>query len=342
MKGQSVALAFSSGGPRGFAYIGAIEELERRGYRIHSVAGSSIGALVGGVYAAGRLEAFKEWLFTLDGWKVFSLMDLSMSKNHFVKGEKIIAAMMEVVPDVDIETLPIPYRAVATDLYTGEEVVFDRGKLFTAIRASISIPSLFRPVPHGLTTLIDGFIANCLPLNRVVREEGDILVAFDVNDINVERIRETLLREHTALMRDEDFEQRKRSEIRAVWAQAQAMTDTTFVERVRYLGTNALPLLREWWSYTEEYDEDKAMVYGGSYYNLIDRSFSLMNHRQTELTIALHRPDVVARMPFDAYGDLADYAKAEEISELGRRLMAEALDRYEEERGKRKEQRAMS
>lgn len=330
---RNVALALSSGGPRGFAYIGAIEELERRGYRIHSVAGSSIGALVGGVYAAGRLAEFKEWLFTLDEWKVFSLMDLSMGKNHFVKGEKIIAAMTEVVPDVDIESLPIPFRAVATDLYTGEEVVFDRGKLFTAIRASISIPSLFRPVPHGLTTLIDGFIANCLPLDRVVREEGDLLVAFDVNDINVERIRETLSRENTALKHDEAFEEQKRMEIRAVWEEAQAMADTTFVEKVKYLGANTLPLLREWWNYTEEYDEDRAMIYGGSYYNLIDRSFSLMNHRQTELSIALHRPDVVARMPFDAYGDLADYAKAEEISELGRRLMAEALDRFEEQRG---------
>ena len=103
MKTKNVALVLSSGGPRGFAYIGAIEELLARGYTISSVAGTSIGSLVGGVYAAGGLEPFKEWLFTLDGWKVFSLMDLSMSMNHFVKGEKIIAAMMEVVPDVDIE-----------------------------------------------------------------------------------------------------------------------------------------------------------------------------------------------------------------------------------------------
>lgn len=331
MKRKKVALALSSGGPRGFAYIGAIEELLARGYTISSVAGTSIGSLVGGVYAAGKLAEFKEWLFALDGWKVFSLMDLSMSKNHFVKGEKIISAMMKVVPDVDIETLAIPFCAVATDLYTGEEVLFNRGKLFAAIRASISIPSLFRPVPHGLTTLIDGFIANCLPLDRVVREEGDLLVAFDVNDINVERIRETLSRDHQALTVDRNFEQQKRDEIRHVWNEASTMTDTTFVEKVKYVGANALPLLREWWNYNEQYDEDKAMIYGGSYYNLIDRSFSLMNHRQTELAIVLHRPDVVVRMPFDAYGDLADYAKAEEISELGRRLMSEALDRYEAE-----------
>ena len=89
--------------------------------------------------------------------------------------------------------------------------------------------------------------------------------------------------------------------------------------------------MRELWNYDEQYNEDTAMIYGGSYYNLIDRSFSLMNHRQTELSIALHRPDVVVRMPFDAYGDLADYAKAEEIADLGRSLMAEALDRFEQQ-----------
>ena len=116
-------------------------------------------------------------------------MDLSIAKNHFVKGEKIIQAIMEIVPDIDIEQLKIPYRAVATDLYTGEEVVFEKGKLFAAIRASISIPSLFRPVKHDLTTLIDGGIANCLPLNRVVRTEDDILIAFDVNDVAVKEIR---------------------------------------------------------------------------------------------------------------------------------------------------------
>ena len=103
MKKKDVALALSSGGPRGFAYIGAIEELEARGYRITSVAGSSIGSLVGGIYAAGRLADFKEWLYSLDTWKVFSLMDLSIGKNHFVKGEKIIHAIMEIVTEVNIE-----------------------------------------------------------------------------------------------------------------------------------------------------------------------------------------------------------------------------------------------
>ena len=323
---KRVSLALSSGGPRGFAYIGAIEELTSRGYQIGSV---SIGSLVGGIYAAGKLEEFKEWLFALDAWKVFTLMDLSIGKNHLVKGERIIEAMMEIVPDVDIESLPIPFRAVATDLYTGEEVVFDRGKLFEAIRASISIPSLFRPVKHGLTTLVDGCIANCLPLDRVVRSEGDILVAFDVNDVDVVEIRSILARENAALVADTAFEQAKRAEMRGVFESVANRHDMGLIERLKYAGSRSIALIKDMINYEEEYDEKTALDYGDTYYDLLDRSFSLMNHRQSELSIALHRPDIVVKMPFDAYGEIADYAKAQEISEIGRQLMREALDRYE-------------
>lgn len=326
---KCVSLALSSGGPRGFAYIGAIEELTSRGYRIGSVAGTSIGSLVGGIYAAGKLDEFKEWLFALDAWKVFTLMDLSIGKNHIVKGERIIEAMREIVPDVDIESLPIPFRAVATDLYTGEEVVFDHGKLFEAIRASISIPSLFQPVKHGLTTLVDGCIANCLPLSRVVRTEGDILVAFDVNDVDVAEIRSILTRENAALVADTAFEQSTRAEMRGILDSVTNRSDIGLVERLKSAGSRSMSLIKDVINYEEEYDEAKALDYGDTYYDLLDRSFSLMNHRQSELSIALHRPDIVVKMPFDAYGEIADYAKAQEISEIGRQLMREALDKYE-------------
>ena len=146
-------------------------------------------ALVGGIYAAGKLAEVKEWLFDLDAWKVLSLMDISLSLSHLVKGDKVMEALKEIVPDTDIEGLGIPYRAVATDFYTGEEVVFEKGNLFQAIRASISIPSLFRPAKVDGRTLIDGGITNVIPLNRVVRTPGDILVAFDVNAIDVDKVR---------------------------------------------------------------------------------------------------------------------------------------------------------
>lgn len=326
---KRVSLALSSGGPRGFAYIGAIEELVARGYEIGSVAGTSIGSLVGGIYAAGKLEEFKEWLFGLDAWRVFTLMDLSIGKNHLVKGDRIIDAIKEIVPNVDIASLPIPFRAVATDLYTGEEVVFDSGELFAAIRASISIPSLFRPVKYGLTTLVDGCIANCLPLNRVVRSEGDILVAFDVNDIDVAEIRSILARENAALVADEAFERNKRAEMRGILDSVTNRSDISLVERLKSAGSRSMSLIKDVINYEEEYDEAKALDYGDTYYDLLDRSFSLMNHRQTELSIALYKPDIVVKMPFDAYGEIADYAKAKEISDIGRQLMREALDRFE-------------
>lgn len=157
------------------AHIGAIEELESRGFEIAAVAGTSMGALVGGMYAAGHLDSFREWFCTLDRYKVFSLMDFSLSAEGFVKGDRVIRAMEELIPDVRIEQMPLPYAAVAADLLTGREVVIDRGGLYDAIRASISIPSVFRPVRRDGMVLIDGGTVNPLPLNRVRRTEGDLL-----------------------------------------------------------------------------------------------------------------------------------------------------------------------
>ena len=178
---KEVALALSSGGARGLAHIGAIEELEAHGYRITSVAGCSMGALIGGVYAAGKLKEFREWMKTIDRKKMLELTDFSFSLNHIVKGTRIIEAIMEFVPDMAIEDLPIPYCCVATDWKSGREVVFNKGSLFEAIRASISLPSFYEPVQKDGMILIDGGVVNPIPLNRVKRKEGDILVGVDVS-----------------------------------------------------------------------------------------------------------------------------------------------------------------
>ena len=178
---KDVALVLSSGGAKGLAHIGAIEELEAKSFRISSIAGCSMGALVGGVYAAGKLGEFREWMKTIDRKKMLKLTDFSLSINHLVKGKRIIEAIMEFVPDVAIEDLPIPYCAVATDLKAGKEVVFNKGSLFEAIRASISLPSFYEPVQREGMVLIDGGVLNPIPLNRVKRHAGDILVGVDVS-----------------------------------------------------------------------------------------------------------------------------------------------------------------
>ncbi|MBR1556594.1 MAG: patatin-like phospholipase family protein [Prevotella sp.] len=178
---KNVALVLSSGGARGLAHIGAIEALESQGYGISSIAGCSMGALIGGVYAAGKLNDFREWMKTIDRRKMLDLTDFSLSLNHIAKGSRIIEAIMEFVPDMPIEDLPIPYCAVATDWKTGHEVVFRKGSLFEAIRASISLPSFYEPVQRDGMILIDGGVTNPIPLNRVIRHEGDILVGIDVS-----------------------------------------------------------------------------------------------------------------------------------------------------------------
>lgn len=176
-----VALVLSSGSARGFVHIGAIEALERAGYKITSVAGTSMGALIGGMYAAGKLAEIKDWLVSLDRKKVFQLVDFSFSLNHVVKGRRVMDAIAEIVPDTDISQLPIPFCAVAADVQHGEEIDFREGSLLKAVRASISLPSILRPMHTDGRILIDGGAVNPIPLNRVKRHDGDILVAINVN-----------------------------------------------------------------------------------------------------------------------------------------------------------------
>ena len=327
---KRVALALSSGGPRGFAYIGALEVLQERGYEVTSVAGTSIGALVGGVYAAGHLAEFKGWLLSLDSWKVFSLMDFSISMSHLVKGNKIIESMRRIVPDVNIEDMSKHFAAIATNLYTGEEVLFEKGNLFSAIRASMSIPSLFKPVPYGNTVLIDGHSSNCLPLNRVQRKRGDILIGFDTNYFDVQGILNTL----------EDIEQ-KRAEYERLRLAKEAEVDaevenikenptTSIWRKLMEYGSLRMEARREVRSFRETHiDTLPDTEWESNYYGLIDRTFSIMNQHNTRLMIELCKPDILVQMPFDSYDDLSDYALGKEIIAKGRELMTKALDEYE-------------
>ena len=181
MDKQKVALVLSMGGARGIAHIGVIEELLRHNFEITSIAGSSMGAMVGAMYAAGKLEECKEWLYSWDKRKTWELADLTLSRDGLVKGDRFIKELKQIIPVMNIEDLPIPYVAMATDIVCDQEVRFDSGNLYDAIRATISIPMLFRPLRKDGMVLIDGGILNPLPLNQVHRTEGDILIAVDVN-----------------------------------------------------------------------------------------------------------------------------------------------------------------
>lgn len=194
-----IALVLSSGGARGYVHIGAIEELEAQGYEITSIAGTSMGALIGGMYAAGKLPEVSEWMRGLDAKQVFSLTDISLALNHIVKGEKVMQALKKIVPDVRIEELAIPYCAVASDMTYRREMPITEGSLYEAIRASISIPSFFKPVKKGDSVLVDGGLTNPLPLDRVRRTEDDLLVAINVSapsDNNIPEIKKRAQQMH--------------------------------------------------------------------------------------------------------------------------------------------------
>lgn len=328
-KTKDVALVLSSGGPRGFAYIGAIEELERRGYNITSIAGTSIGSLIGGIQAAGKLQEVKEWLFSLDVWKVFALMDISISKNHIVKGDKVISALKEIVPAVNIEDLKIPYKAIATDLFTGEEIVFSEGDLFTAIRASISIPSLFRPVKYGYRTLIDGGIVNTMPIDRVDRNGHDILIAFDVNDVDVAGITKELKNEEQEEKEKVAADKEMSDSTKALIESIKNDESLGVMDKIKLAGRQGYRMLSHTVQNISAPHESALDDMDGSYYSILSRTFSLMNHSLAKVAAERFRPDVLVKMPFDTYGEIADYAKAREIAETGRELMAAALDKYE-------------
>lgn len=180
-KKKNVALALSGGGARGYAHIGAIEVLLQRGYLITSVAGTSMGALVGGLFAAGKLDEMKDRVLNLNKKEVLSLMNISLGLDHVASGERLMASIDEMVGESLIEALPINFCCCASDVVSGKEKVFREGSLKTAIRASISIPCFFKPVSDGTHIYVDGSVHNTLPLDRVMRHKGDLLVAVNVS-----------------------------------------------------------------------------------------------------------------------------------------------------------------
>lgn len=321
-KKTDVALVLSSGGPRGFAYIGAIEELISRGYNITSVAGTSIGSLIGGIFAAGKLTEFKEWLFDLDNFKLMRLLDVSISASYLLRGQKVIERIKEVVPDMNIEDLPIPYVAVATDLYSGEPVVYRQGKLFNAIRSSISIPSLFMPNKDGWRVLVDGGIVSTFPLSYVVRNGNDILVGFDVNDTDAEAIEST----QRAAFEQREETQKAQNDSVTFMKDVTGDKSLTFMEKARMIGDEGERLFRK--TFLEEKIEDPIGA-DDNYFSILTRSFAIANHTIAKLETKLNKPDILVKMSFDSYGAIPDYAKGSEISDKGRALMAEALDKYE-------------
>ncbi|MDY6905339.1 MAG: patatin-like phospholipase family protein [Thermodesulfobacteriota bacterium] len=177
---KTISLVLGSGGARGLAHIGVIHWLEENGYRIGAISGCSMGALVGGIYAAGKLDDYEQWVRAITKRDIVALLDIAWHKSGLVKGDKIINTLVDLVGETAIEDLSIPYTAVTTDLRNEKEVWIQSGPLFDAIRASISLPLFFTPFQCKSTDFIDGGIVNPVPIAPTFGDETDMTIAVNI------------------------------------------------------------------------------------------------------------------------------------------------------------------
>lgn len=177
---RTVSLVLGGGGARGYAHIGVIQWLTENGYVIHNIAGTSMGALVGGIYAAGKLSTYAEWALALERLEVVRLLDLAFGGAGLIKGDRVIGVLRNLVGDVRIEDLGIAFTAVAMDLDSGKEIWLRDGPLFDAVRASIAIPLLLTPVEYRGRMLVDGGLVNPVPIAPTLNDTTDLTVAVNL------------------------------------------------------------------------------------------------------------------------------------------------------------------
>ena len=177
---KSVSLVLGSGGARGLAHVGVIKYLEENDYQIKSIVGCSIGSAVGGFYCAGKLGEFESWMLSLDKSAIVSLLDISWSKSGLFKGEKVIDKMRDLIGEMKIEELPLPFTAVAADLEHEKEVWLNKGSLFDAIRASVSLPLFFTPFEINGIKLVDGGVLNPVPIAPTFGDNTDLKIAVNL------------------------------------------------------------------------------------------------------------------------------------------------------------------
>lgn len=292
---KSVSLVLGSGGARGMAHIGTIEVLEERGYQIKEISGCSIGALIGGIYASGKLPDFKDWICNLDRIDVFGLMDFSFSSRGFIKGEKVFLQLKRIVEEQLIEDLPIPFACNAVDYLKGKERVFNSGSLFSAIRASVSIPSLVQPARLDGQEYIDGGVLNPLPLDLLKATKKHTVVAVNLNALGQDYI-------------------------------APPKKDHGGNRLIKTPGW-----MKDYQSKMSKYFESdltpsKAKSLGSL--DIINRSMELLHDRVSALTLEKHPADVLIQISKRQASTLSFY-RAAELIEIGRIKTQAALDQFE-------------
>ncbi|WP_339083474.1 patatin-like phospholipase family protein [Pseudomonas sp. TMP9] len=340
--GKRIALVLGSGGARGYAHIGVIEELEARGYEIACIAGCSMGAVVGGIYAAGKLKEYSEWTQSLDYLDVLRLLDVSFHLGA-IRGEKVFGKIREMVGEIDIENLSIPFTAVATDLTNQQEIWFQEGCLHQAMRASAAIPSLFTPVIQGNRMLVDGSLLNPLPIVPVVSSHCDLIVAVNLNSTHQQHYELPIIERTPALKGRFD---QMMSTLGSRMPSFKRKTGDD--DELLLLDDNSSPLQAEAmnpWQQNARGSLGKpaapksasgsrvADLSGpASLLELINQSFEVMQTSLAQYKIAGYPPDILINVP-KRVCRFFEFYKAPELIMLGRQIASDTLDKYE--RGER-------
>jgi NTE family protein len=312
MAGNRVALALGSGGARGYAHIGVITELRERGYEIVGIAGSSMGALVGGLQAAGKLDEFAEWAKSLTQRAVLRLLDPSITAAGVLRAEKILDAVRDILGEVTIEELPIPYTAVSTDLISGRSVWLQRGPVDAAIRASIAIPGVITPHVLDGRLLADGGILDPLPMAPIAAVNADLTIAVSLSGS-----------EAGGRYEPTDTEPRATTEwLTRMWRSTAALFDTNRFGSASDGEQDAN-------SADELIDASReASVPKLGNFEVMNRTIDIAQAALARHTLAAYPPDLLIEVPRSACRGL-EFHRAAEVIDTGRDLAASALKALE-------------
>lgn len=293
---KTISLVLGAGGARGLAHIGVIEWLTENGFEIRSIAGSSMGALIGGIYAAGRLDAYKRWVTALDKGDVLRLLDPNLGLSGLFKGMRVIETLRGLIGEHNIEDLPVSFTAVATDVEEEKEVWLSRGPLFDAIRASIAIPLVFTPHKVNGRRLLDGSLVNPLPIAPTLRDMTDLTIAVNLSG----------LPENAPLPRAR--------------AAATAAPGNNYRARIKAFVDEVQERFR-----TEQTEPS------WDYFDITTLSMETMQNTISRLKLAAYTPDVTVTIARDAAG-LFEFYRANELIELGRARAALMMSPFETSR----------
>ncbi|WP_225752672.1 patatin-like phospholipase family protein [Actinotalea sp. Marseille-Q4924] len=321
-----VALALGSGGARGYAHIGAIEVIRERGYEVVDIAGASMGALVGGVHAAGALEPYTEWARSLTQREVLRLLDPSLGAPGMIRAEKILAKVSELLDGASIEDLPISFTAVATDLLARKEVWFQRGPVDAAIRASIALPTVITPVMINGRLLADGALMNPIPLSATAASQADVTIAVSVSGELPVHNGKVPTQESAAEQPVAEWSDRLRRT-------ASRLVDTDLRRAVvRFLGTaRARAVSARAGSAADAAAELADRMFeqlppGLRTLDVVELSLDAMQSVVASYRLAGYPPDVLVTIPKNSCSTL-EFHRAAEMIELGRAATGDALDR---------------